>query len=599
MMWDPWSRSPECTARIDALKSILAEQQSSQPNNSSKIRKPSLLKAITTAWGLTALLLFVFNPFSFANFLVQQVAGRIAVTRIQVYHQNLDPSYRYYSYTDALGHYHGSPYQPYVVPLTGFEDLYPQVVRIADIKAIHHVAVPPMSVSPQSLVKHKHGKISSDDWHKFAQALEPFLKIAGFLAFICLFASAVMTRRYIRKSELGLLVSDSPDFRPLGTTAIPWDCLKRVTVTSDWLGRVRFDTDHSPGVAHISWHDITRSIEPGEFIAALRTFAPNAVQNCKFPTENRSLKSVDEHTYTKLWFKYYSTGTERQRGGQLAGRDELQDGRFKIVERLGSGGQGTAYLALDQSGLPPAATGAIAEVVLKEYILPVHRGEQVMEQSAKRLRLEADLLQKIDHPNIVKLLDEFIEDHRGYLVMEYVRGTQLKTLVTQEGPQPEATVRELALQICDILEYLHEMDPPIIHRDLTPDNLILQSDGIIKLVDFNVAHQLESVATATVVGKHAYIPPEQFRGKPTRQSDIYALGCTLHFLLTGQEPEPLTVSSPRLLNEAVSEQLNEIIATCTSLDATKRFESVQKMKDALLSKVTPRAVIKLNHKIEV
>src|SRR5262249_7553965 len=133
----------------------------------------------------------------------------------------------------------------------------------------------------------------------------------------------------------------------------------------------------------------------------------------------------------------------------------------------------------------------------------------------------------------------------------------------------------------------HTMDPAIIHRDLTPDNLILQSDGIVKLVDFNVAHQLESSATATVVGKHAYIPPEQFRGKPTAQSDIYALGCTLHFLLTGQEPDPLTVSRPRLINANVSEELNHIIATCTSLDPTKRYSSAEEVKQALLHDDAP------------
>jgi serine/threonine-protein kinase len=319
-----------------------------------------------------------------------------------------------------------------------------------------------------------------------------------------------------------------------------------------------------------------------------------------FPTE-KSSGNVDDHTYTKLWFKYYSIGAQRTRSAQLSPNESLGNGRYKIIERIGGGGQGTAYLALDRSGLAPAGAEEQAgslrsqceEVVLKEYILPVHRGEKVMEQSAQKLRQEADILRTIDHPHIVKLLNEFTEDHRGYLVLEYVQGTPLKTLVAREGPQPEATVRDWALQICDILEYLHSLDPPIIHRDLTPDNLILQSDGIVKLVDFNVAHQLESQATATVVGKHAYIPPEQFRGKATTQSDIYALGCTLHFLLTGQEPEPITVSRPRLINESVSEDMNLTVATCTALDAGKRFKDISDIKSNLASTDT-RLTIELN-----
>jgi serine/threonine protein kinase len=168
------------------------------------------------------------------------------------------------------------------------------------------------------------------------------------------------------------------------------------------------------------------------------------------------------------------------------------------------------------------------------------------------------------------------------LVMEYVAGTPLKSLVLKEGPQPEKLVVELAMQICDMLIHLHGMTPPVVHRDLTPDNLILQDDGQLKLVDFNVAHQLESAATATVVGKHCYIPPEQFRGKPTAQSDIYALGCTLYYLLTGEEPEPLSVSHPREKNASLSIEIDSIVADCTELEAQKRYSDAAQLKEALL-----------------
>ena len=131
----------------------------------------------------------------------------------------------------------------------------------------------------------------------------------------------------------------------------------------------------------------------------------------------------------------------------------------------------------------------------------------------------------------------------------------------------------LAAQMCSILTYLHELAPPVVHRDFTPDNLILNKKGTLKLVDFNVAQQTELTTTGTVVGKHAYIPPEQFRGKPTTQSDIYALGATLFYLLTGQDPEPITASHPRAVQANTSEALDLIIARATALDTTVRYKS--------------------------
>src|SRR5581483_12186920 len=107
------------------------------------------------------------------------------------------------------------------------------------------------------------------------------------------------------------------------------------------------------------------------------------------------------------------------------------------------------------------------------------------------------------------------------------------------GQFTQTRVLELATQMCDILAHLHGQSPPVLHRDFTPENLILDVDGNLRLIDFNVAQQMESTATRTVVGKHSYIPPEQFRGKATTQSDIYAMGASIFYLLTGTEPEPI------------------------------------------------------------
>jgi serine/threonine-protein kinase len=116
-----------------------------------------------------------------------------------------------------------------------------------------------------------------------------------------------------------------------------------------------------------------------------------------------------------------------------------------------------------------------------------------------------------------------------------------------------------------------------VHRDFTPDNLLVGNDGILKLIDFNVAHDKQGSSTATVLGKHAYLPPEQFRGQPSPRSDIYAMGCTLYFLLTGLDPEPLTQSSFEQATTPAEKILSGIIYKCTALDENERFQTVDEI----------------------
>jgi serine/threonine protein kinase len=113
--------------------------------------------------------------------------------------------------------------------------------------------------------------------------------------------------------------------------------------------------------------------------------------------------------------------------------------------------------------------------------------------------------------------------------------------------------------------------------------------GVVKLIDFNVAQQLEAQTTKTVVGKHSYIPPEQFRGKAVPQSDIYSLGATLSYLLTGKDPEPITQAHPRETNGAVSEELDSIIAKSTALGLSTRYQTCQELKTDLISLLSPQA----------
>jgi serine/threonine-protein kinase len=220
--------------------------------------------------------------------------------------------------------------------------------------------------------------------------------------------------------------------------------------------------------------------------------------------------------------------------------------------------------------------------VLKEFILPVYVDVNVRKSALEQFENEARILRQLDHPQIVKLVDYFVEDHRAYLVLEHIDGKSLQKIVEEKGPLPEGEVVSLAKQMCKILEHLHGLSPPVVHRDFTPDNLILSSNGVLKLIDFNVAQQQESTTSGTVVGKQAYLPPEQFRGMPTSQSDIYSMGATLHFLLTGQEPEPISVSHPKRVNASVSEKMNSLVEHSTAIDCSKRYEKIEHLERDLM-----------------
>jgi serine/threonine-protein kinase len=285
--------------------------------------------------------------------------------------------------------------------------------------------------------------------------------------------------------------------------------------------------------------------------------------------------NINQHdpSYTQLWLDALLAPPRREKLQALSAGTSLKKGEYQLERKLGSGGQGSAYLARTRDG---------ASVVLKESILPLYVDNKVRRQALESFEHEASILRGLKHPNIVTLLDCFIEDHRGYLVLEHIDGLNLRQYIAKNGPLDVEMVRSLAITMCDVLSYLHQASPPVVHRDFTPDNLMLRADGSLKLIDFMVAQQQNTdTVTATVVGKQAYLPPEQFRGKATTQSDIYALGCTLNYLLTGHDPVPLLPSHPIIERDEIDGALDEIVATCTTLELDKRYPSAQAVGQAL------------------
>jgi serine/threonine protein kinase len=225
--------------------------------------------------------------------------------------------------------------------------------------------------------------------------------------------------------------------------------------------------------------------------------------------------------------------------------------------QLACSGLSAVYLAEKQ--------GAV-KVILKESVLPIDTSDQIRTKARQLFEREAALLAKLDHPRIVKVLDSFVEEGRDYIVLQYVPGINLRQMMQAKPGQDWHSLRKYGLQIVEIIDYLHSLAPPIVHRDLTPDNLIVNENGTITLIDFGASNEFVSQATGTLIGKQAYIPPEQFKGKASPASDIYAFGATMYFLAKGEDPTPLSVSGcPEKGTE-----LDELISDCTQLDPAAR-----------------------------
>ncbi len=276
-------------------------------------------------------------------------------------------------------------------------------------------------------------------------------------------------------------------------------------------------------------------------------------------------------TYTKLWEeemnrRFSSTSFVPLQAGKL-----LRSGHLKIVKQLAFGGLSAIYLTQkDQTDL----------LVLKEFVVP-ELNQQLKSKACEMFEREAALLMKLSHPRLARIHDHFVEDGRTYLLLDYIPGTDLRQIVLQKGALSEDVVVEWAKQLCEVLVYLHKQDPPVVHRDLTPDNILLTASEQIALIDFGAANEFVGTATGTLVGKQSFIAPEQFRGETTLQSDIYSLGATLFYFLTGEEPQSLSQSIPKAIVPEISDYISQLVADCTAYEASERIQSVEEVLERL------------------
>lgn len=283
-------------------------------------------------------------------------------------------------------------------------------------------------------------------------------------------------------------------------------------------------------------------------------------------------QTADGNSFTAMWEEELSRRFLPTVFIPLPAGRTLRNGSLKVLRQLAMGGLSAIYLCRENDQ---------QNVVLKESVLPGSTEIELKVKAKEMFEREAKLLSRINHPGIVKVRDYFIEEARHYLVLDYLNGQDLRQLVMQNGPRSEYQTIQMAEQICSVMIYLHNQEPCILHRDLTPDNMVMTNDGSVVIIDFGAANEFLGTATGTLVGKQSYISPEQFRGKASVESDIYSFGCTLYFLLTGKDPEPLSVSHPKETNPHVSEAVDNLVAKCTDLEKEARYASFAEVKAAL------------------
>lgn len=273
---------------------------------------------------------------------------------------------------------------------------------------------------------------------------------------------------------------------------------------------------------------------------------------------------------------------------------QIIGGRYRVVRLLGRGGMSRVYLALD-------AVEHDRPCAVKEWVPEPGLGPAHLAQAQERFAREARLLANLRYPSLPEVYAYFSEAGRSYLVMQFIEGETIEQRVTREGPQPEAQVLAWAGQLCAALEYLHAQTPPVIFRDVAADNLLVDAQGRLTLIDFGIARVFNPAKQTDTLrfGKVGYAPPEQFGGggQTTPRSDLYAVGATLHFLLSGRDPSqtPFVFPPLRELNPAVSPATERAVAQALSLDPAARPPSARALASALGLELPPLVVPASHH----
>jgi outer membrane protein assembly factor BamB/tRNA A-37 threonylcarbamoyl transferase component Bud32 len=263
---------------------------------------------------------------------------------------------------------------------------------------------------------------------------------------------------------------------------------------------------------------------------------------------------------------------------------QVLQSRYRILGIIGMGGMGAVYQARDLHFPNVPRLCAVKEMI------NIAQDQQLREQTIRNFEREAEILATLNHPSIPQIYDYFSFGDRAYLVQEYIQGRDLEALLNSiEGFLSVDHIRQWAIEICDVLSYLHNHSPePIVFRDMKPSNVMIDQHQRVRLIDFGIAKQFQVGQQGTMIGTEGYSPPEQYKGIASPAGDIYALGATLHHLLTKRDPRlepPFSFDQKPIasFNPSVTEALASVVMRALSYDSEQRYASAEAMKQSLIA----------------
>lgn len=249
------------------------------------------------------------------------------------------------------------------------------------------------------------------------------------------------------------------------------------------------------------------------------------------------------------------------------------DGKYRILSVIGQGGMSTVYLAVHEKLKQKWAVKEISMEYCENY-----------EMISRQLIVEADILKRLDHPGLPKIVDIIEKKDAIWMVMEFVEGKTLKEILNERGRIDEKEILIWGKQLCEVLSYLHSRKPSIIYRDLKPENIILKKTGRLVLIDFGTAREYcykNNVCDAMYLGTKGYAAPEQYggMGQTDERTDIYCLGVTLYSLLTGYNPEkpPYKIYPEKYWGEHISLEMKSVLLKCIQLEPEKRYQNCKEL----------------------
>ncbi len=265
-------------------------------------------------------------------------------------------------------------------------------------------------------------------------------------------------------------------------------------------------------------------------------------------------------------------------------------GRYRVTKPLGGGGMKMVYLAEDMR--LASRPCALAEMV-DSFTDP-----SMQQQAVAAFQREADMLAQLSNEHIPRVFDRFSDQNHHYLVMEFIDGITLEDELKNEGGKLEAPrVIDIALQILETLQYLHNLEPPVVYRDLKPSNVMLGRNGQVKLIDFGIARFFLPQSNATMIGTQGYAPPEQYRGRAESRSDLYALGATMHHALSGRDPAaepPFSFPKLKTLCPDLNPALAGLVDQALEYDVVHRMADAAEFKERLLAIKSGTVTAKVN-----